>query len=169
MVTGAFLMVLSGCLTMDEAYQSIEWRSVFLIACMLPLGIAMEDTGTAQFLADRVIGIMGFLGPMAVLAGVYMLAALVTEPMSNAAATVLVAPIAIDTALALGANPQTFVLAVVIGAATSFLTPVGHQVNVLVYGAGGYRFSDYPRVGAPLNVLLFVITMLALPRLYPMF
>jgi di/tricarboxylate transporter len=169
MVIGSVLMVLTGCLTMDEAYEAIEWRSVFLIGGMLTLGIAMETTGTAQFLADLIVGGLGQFGPMAILAGIYVMAALVTEPMSNAAATVLMVPIAIDVALGLGANPQTFALATVIGASTSFLTPVGHQANVLVFGPGGYRFFDYTRVGAPLNLLLFIVTMIFLPLLWPLF
>jgi di/tricarboxylate transporter len=169
MVIGAVLMVLTGCLTMDEAYESIEWRSVFLIGGMLTLGIAMESTGTAQFLADGIVDTLGRFGPMAILAGIYILAALITEPMSNAAATVLMVPIAIDVALSLGANPQTFALATVIGASTSFLTPVGHQANVLVFGPGGYRFFDFTRVGAPLNLALFLITMIFLPILWPLF
>lgn len=169
MVIGAVLMILTGCLTMDEAYQSIEWRSVFLIAGMLPLGLAMESTGTAQFLADQVIRAVGALGPLGVLAGIYVLASLTTEPMSNAAATLLIVPIAIDVALSLGADPRPFVLATVIGASTSFLTPVGHQANVLVFGPGGYRFFDYTRVGAPLNLVIFAATMLALPVIWPLF
>lgn len=169
MVIGAVLMVLTGCLTMDEAYKSIEWRSVFLIAGMLPLGMAMETTGTARFLAELVTGTMGSLGPLAVLAGGYLLASLITEPMSNAAATVLIVPIAIDIALGLGADPRPFVLAAVIGASTSFLTPVGHQANVLVFGPGGYRFFDYTRVGGPLNLAIFGATMLVLPLLWPLF
>ena len=169
MVIGAVLMVLTGCLTMDEAYQSIEWRSVFLIGGMLTLGIAMETTGTAQFLADGIVGTLGRFGPMAILAGIYILAALITEPMSNAAATVLMVPIAIDVALGLGASPQTFALATVIGASTSFLTPVGHQANVLVFGPGGYRFFDFTRVGGPLNLALFVVTMIFLPIFWPLF
>lgn len=169
MVVGAVLMVLTGCLTMDEAYQSIEWRSVFLIAGMLPLGVAMETTGTARFLADLLVNVLGSLGPLAVLAGIYVLAGLITEPMSNAAAAVLIVPIAIDTAIGLGANPQSFVLAAVIGASTSFLTPVGHQANVLVFGPGGYRFSDYTRVGGLLNVVLLVATLIFLPILWPLY
>jgi di/tricarboxylate transporter len=169
MVIGAVLMVLTGCLTMDEAYQAIEWRSVFLIGGMLTLGIAMETTGTAQFLADGIVGTLGRFGPMAILAGIYILAALITEPMSNAAATVLMVPIAIDVALGLGASPQTFALATVIGASTSFLTPVGHQANVLVFGPGGYRFFDFTRVGGPLNLALFVVTMIFLPIFWPLF
>jgi di/tricarboxylate transporter len=169
MVIGAVLMVLTGCLTMDEAYKSIEWRSVFLIGGMLTLGIAMETTGTAQFLADGLVETLGRFGPMVILAGIYIMAALITEPMSNAAATVLMVPIAIDVALGLGANPQTFALATVIGASTSFLTPVGHQANVLVFGPGGYRFFDYTRVGAPLNLALFAVTMIVLPIIWPLF
>ena len=169
MVIGSVLMVLTGCLSMDEAYQSIEWRSVFLIAGMLPLGTVMESTGTAQFLADGIVGFAGAWGPIAVLAGIYILAGLITEPMSNAAATVLMVPIAIDIALELGANPQSFVLAVVIGASTSFLTPVGHQSNVLVFGPGGYRFADFTRVGWLLNVVLLVVTLVIIPLFWPLY
>lgn len=169
MVIGSVLMVLTGCLTMDEAYQSIEWRSVFLIAGMLPLGTVMETTGTARFLADGIVSFAGVWGPLAVLAGIYVLAGLITEPMSNAAATVLMVPIAIDIALELGANPQSFVLAVVIGASTSFLTPVGHQSNVLVFGPGGYRFADFSRVGWLLNLVLVVVALLVIPLFWPLF
>jgi di/tricarboxylate transporter len=169
MLIGAISMVLTGCLTMDEAYQSIVWRSVFLIAGMLPLGIAMETTGTARFLADNIVNVMGSLGPYAVLAGIMIFAGLVTEPMSNAAATVLMVPISIDIALSLGASPQAFVLATVIGASTSFLTPVGHQANVLVMGPGGYRFFDYTKVGLWLNILIIAVTLLILPIFWPLF
>jgi di/tricarboxylate transporter len=169
MVIGGVLMVLTGCLTMDEAYQSIDWRTVFLVAGMLPLGIAMESTGAARFLADLLLGAVGALGPRAILAGIYILVALITQPMSNAAAVVLVTPIAIDSALSMGADPRPFVLATVLGAATSFLTPVGHKANVLVYGPGGYRFFDFTRVGAPLTLVLLLVTMIFLPILWPLF
>jgi di/tricarboxylate transporter len=169
MLTGALLMVLSGALTMEEAYQSIEWRSIFLIAGMLPLGTAMEQTGSAQYLANLMLGSLGPFGPMAVLAGVYIMASLITQPMSNAAATVLIVPIAIDIALSLGADPRAFALATVISASTSFITPVGHQANILVFGPGGYRFLDYTRVGLPLNIVIFGVTMIVLPILWPLF
>jgi di/tricarboxylate transporter len=169
MLIGAMGMVLTGCLTMDEAYQSIVWRSVFLIAGMLPLGIAMESTGTAQYLADNIVASLGAFGPYAVLAGIMVFAGLVTQPMSNAAATVLIVPIAIDIALSMGANPQSFVLATVIGASTSFLTPVGHQANVLVMGPGGYKFFDYAKVGLWLNIILIIVTLLILPIFWPLF
>ena len=169
MVIGSVLMVLSGALTMDEAYQSIEWRSIFLIAGMLPLGMAMDSTGTARFLADQIINLIGGFGPIAILAGIYILSSLITEPMSNAAATVLMVPIAIDIALGLGASPQAFVLTTVIAASTSFLTPVGHQANVLVFGPGGYRFSDYTRVGGLLNIAILIATLIFLPMIWPLF
>lgn len=168
MVIGAVGMVLSGTLSMDEAYDSIDWRTVFLVAGMLPLGTAMEATGTARYIADTMLNMIGGWGPMAALAGMYILAALITQPMSNAAAMVLVVPIALDTAISLDANHLTFTLAVVIGAATSFLTPVGHKANVLVFGPGGYKFFDYARVGALLTVFLFIATMIALPIFFPL-
>jgi di/tricarboxylate transporter len=169
LVIGSVLMVLTGCLTMDEAYESIEWQSVFLIAGMLPLGTAMESTGTAQYLADWIVRLLGGFGPLAVLAGIYLFVTLITQPMSNAAATVLIAPIAIDIALSLGANPQPFVLATVIGASTSFLTPVGHQANVLVFGPGGYRFFDYTRTGGPMSLVILITTLIFLPMIWPLF
>lgn len=168
-VAGAVGMVITKCLSMDEAYESIDWRTVFLVAGMLPLGAAMESTGTARYIADLMLDAIGDFGPVAALGGIYLLAALITQPMSNAAAMVLVVPIALDTAMSLGANHLTFTLAVVIGAVTSFLTPVGHKANVLVFGPGGYKFFDYARVGALLTVCIFIVTMIALPVLFPLF
>ncbi len=169
MVIGSVLLVLSGTLTMDEAYESIDWRTVFLVAGMLPLGTAMEVTGTASYIANLLLGALGSLGPLAMLAGIYILAALVTQPMSNAAAMVLIVPIAADTALSLGANHLTFTMATVIGAATSFLTPVGHKANVLVFGPGGYRFFDYTRVGTLLTIFLLIVSMIFIPIIWPLF
>jgi di/tricarboxylate transporter len=169
MVIAAVIMIITGCLSIEEAHQSIDWRTVFLVAGMLPLGMAMEATGTAQYLANIMLGRLGGLGPIPLLAGTYILAALVTQAMSNAAAMVLIVPIAVDTALALGANHITFTMAVVIGGATSFLSPVGHKANVLVFGPGGYRFFDYARVGALLTVALLTVSMIFLPRFWPLF
>jgi di/tricarboxylate transporter len=169
MVIAAVIMILTGCLSIEEAHESIDWRTVFLVAGMLPLGMAMEATGTAQYLANIMLGAVGDLGPLALLAGMYLLAALITQAMSNAAAMVLVVPIAADTALGMGANHITFTMAVVIGAATSFLSPVGHKANVLVFGPGGYRFFDYARVGALLTVALLTVSMIFLPLFWPIF
>ncbi|MGD8399308.1 MAG: SLC13 family permease [Anaerolineae bacterium] len=169
MVIAAVLMVLTGCLSIEEAHESIDWRTVFLVAGMLPLGMAMEATGTARYLADIMLDVLGDFGPTALLAGTYLLAALITQAMSNAAAIVLIVPIAVDTAIGLGANHITFTMAVVVGAATSFLSPVGHKANVLVFGPGGYRFLDYARVGALLTVLLLIVSMIFLPIFWPLF
>lgn len=168
MLIGAMLMVLTGVLDMDEAYQSIEWKSVFLIAGMLPMGIAMQNSGTALFLAERIVSFVGNWGTEAVLMGIFLMTAFMTEVMSNAAATVLVTPIAIDAARSLSVNPQTFVMAVVIAAATSFLMPIGHQANVLVFGPGGYKFSDYTKVGVFLNIIIFFIVLIFLPLIWPL-
>jgi di/tricarboxylate transporter len=136
---------------------------------MLPLGTAMETTGAARYIADLLLNAVGGLGPLAALGAIYLLAALITQPMSNAAAMVLVVPIALDTALGLDANHLTFTLAVIIGGVTSFLTPVGHKANVLVFGPGGYKFFDYARVGALLTVFIFISTMIFLPIFFPLF
>ena len=142
MVIAAVIMILAGALRIEEAYESVDWRTVFLVAGMLPLGLAMELTGTARLLADVILEVFEPYGARAALAGIYLLAALITQPMSNAAAIVLIVPIALDTADGLDANYKTFTMAVVIGAATSFLSPVGHKANVLVFGPGGYKFTD---------------------------
>jgi len=169
MVIAAVIMILAGALRIEEAYESVDWRTVFLVAGMLPLGLAMELTGTARLLADVILGVFGPFGALATLAGIYLLAALITQPMSNAAAIVLIVPIALDTAAGMGANYKTFTMAVVIGAATSFLSPVGHKANVLVFGPGGYKFTDYARVGAILTVLLLIVSMIFLPIFWPLF
>lgn len=169
MLAGALLMVIFGVLSMDEAYRTIDWQSVFLIAGMLPLGIAMEETGTARLLADQLVQLVGGLGPLAVLGGVFVLTGLLTEVISNAAAAVLMVPISIDAAFGLGANPQPFVMAVVIAASTSFLMPVGHQVNVIIMGPGGYKFADYARVGVWLNLILLGLSVTVLPLVWPLY
>ncbi|MGD2079308.1 MAG: SLC13 family permease, partial [Chloroflexota bacterium] len=169
MVIAAMITVVTGALTVEEAYESVDWRTVFLVAGMLTLGVAMEETGTARYLADLMLGSIGIYGPIATLAGVYLLAAMITQPMSNAAAIVLIVPIALDIAMGLDANYKTFTMAVVVGAATSFLTPVGHKANILVFGPGGYRFTDYARVGVILTIALLIVSMIFLPIFWPLF
>jgi di/tricarboxylate transporter len=167
-VLGAVLSVLAGCLTMDEAYTSIEWKSVYLIAGMLPMGIAMEKTGTALFLSEQILTAVGDLGPRAVLIGLFILTTIITEFMSNAAAAVLVAPIAITTALTLNVDPRAFAMGVGIAASNSFLFAIGHQACVLVYGPGGYRFFDYTKVGLPLTLLIWLLMIIFLPIFWPL-
>ena len=167
-VLGAVVAVLTGCLTMDEAYDSIQWKSVYLIAGMLPMGIAMENTGTAQFLAEYIINVAGPFGPQAVLIGLFILTTIITGFMSNAAAAVLVAPIAISAALSLGVDPRAFVMGIGIAASNSFMFPIGHQACILVYGPGGYRFFDYTKVGFPLTILIWILMIIFLPIFWPL-
>lgn len=167
-VLAAMLMVLTGCLNMDEAYRSIEWQSVFLIAGMLPMGIAMAKTGTAEYLSDLMINVAGDYGPLAIMISLFVLTTLITEFMSNAAAAVLVAPIAISSAEQLGVAPYAFVMGVGIAASNSFLFPIGHQASVLVYGPGNYRFFDYTKVGLPLTLLIWFLLIIFLPLFWPL-
>ncbi len=169
MVAGALALVLLGVLEMDEAIASIDWKSIFLVAGMLPMGIAMQKTGTAALLAHQVIGFAGGLGPMAVLMGLYALAVLLTTGMSNAAVLVLMAPVALDAARTLGASPYPFIVAVVLAASSAFMLPIGHQSNVIVMGSGGYRFSDYFRAGWGLNLFLMLVVALTLPLVWPLY
>ena len=169
MLSGALLLVITRVLTMQEAYQAIDWKSVFLIAGILPLGLAMETTGTAQLIANSIIGFMGSYGAQGVLIGFFIMTSLLTAVISNAAATVLVVPIAIQTAVSLGASPYTFVMAVIIAASTSFLLPIGHQANIIVFGPGGYRFFDYTKVGIWLNLLLLLVVAFILPVVWPLY
>lgn len=166
-VLGAVLSVITGCLNMDEAYKSIEWKTVFLIAGMLPMGIAMEKTGTATFLSEIIINVTGAMGTVGILSGLFLLTTVLTAFMSNAAVAALVTPIAIQTAVSFNVNPHAFVMGVAIAASNSFVTPIGHQACVLVYGPGGYRFSDFARVGLPLTVLVWLLMIIFLPILWP--
>lgn len=168
-LVGVLLMGITGCVKVDEMYRAVEWRVVFLIACMMPLGIAMDNqhTGTAAWLAGGVIEVAGAYGPWVMMAALFLFATLITEVMSNAAAAVLLAPIGIAIAVGMGIEPHAFLVAIAIGASTTFLSPIGHQSNVLVYGAGNYRFSDFPKVGALLNLAVFVVSILIIPVFWP--
>lgn len=168
-VMAAILMVMLGVLSIEEAYRSIDWHSMFLIAGMLPLGLAMETTGAAEFLARVIVDWMAPYGPIAIISGIYILTALMTQPMSNAATTVLMAPIAINVAIDMGADVRSVLMVVVIAASTSFLTPLAHQSNILVFGPGGYRFTDYTKVGLGLNVMYLLLVAFVLPFVWPLF
>lgn len=168
-VLAGLLMVLTRCLTMDEAYQSIQWKSIFLIAGMLPMGIALEKTGTALYLAQQIVTPLEPFGPTVILFGLYFLTIIITAVMSNAAAAVLVAPIGLGIAARLGANPHAFMMAIAIAASNSFVFPIGHQANILVMGPAGYRFFDYTRVGLPLTILIWLLAAIFLPIFWPLF
>jgi di/tricarboxylate transporter len=164
----AVLMVLFGCLTLDDAYAAIEWKAVFLMVGMLPMGLALEQSGTARFLAERGIDLVGGFGAHGVLAGMFVFTLISSQLMSSVAAAALIAPIAYNAADNIGADPRAFLMAVAVAGSFAFITPIGHQANVLVMGPGGYRFTDYTRVGLPLAVLLSVIAIIILPLLWPL-
>ncbi len=166
-IVGGTLMVLTKCLTMEEAYRYINWPAVFLIATMLPLGIAMENSGATQFLTEKMMRLIGDFGPLAVLTGLFLFSVLASQVIPNAAVVVLMAPIAISTAVAMDVSPQSFMMAIAIAASASFLSPVSHPANVLVMGPGGYKFTDYLKVGFPLTVLVLLVTLIVLPVVWP--
>ena len=165
---GAALMVVLGCLTIEQAYREIEWRAVFLIAGMLPMGLAMQKTGAALFIADLVVTAVGGLGPHAILAGLFLLAMAGAQVMPTAATALLLAPIAIDTAQKVDVSPLSLVMAVAVGASTAFISPVTHPANVLVMGPGGYRFVDYVKVGVGLAIVTFAVVLFILPLAWPL-
>lgn len=167
-IAGAALMVLSRCLSMEQAYRAIHWRSIFLIAGMLPLGAAMHETGTAAWLASGLLSILGPHGPWPVIAGLYGLTVLATLVVPTMVAVVLMAPLALSASAELGILPHAAMMAVAIAAASGVASPVAHPANILVMGPGGYRFSDYLKLGLPLALLVFLIAALLLPWVWPL-
>ncbi|ELZ28848.1 sodium/sulfate symporter family transporter [Halosimplex carlsbadense 2-9-1] len=161
-LTGALLMVLTGCLKSTEVYDAVQWDVIFLLAGVIPLGIALENTGGADLIADLVVGSATFLPPLGVLALMYLVTALLTNIISNNASVVLMIPVAVEAARQLGVDTFSFILAVTFAASTAFMTPVGYQTNLFVYGPGGYRFSDYLRVGTPLQLIFAAVTTLGI-------
>jgi di/tricarboxylate transporter len=167
-VIGAALMVLTGCLTMEEAYRQIEWKAVFLIAGMLPLGTALDQTGAARLIAENVVELVGPYGPHAVMFGLVALTFAATCFVPTAALVVLMGPIALSTATGMVLSPHTFLMAIAMAASASFMTPISHPANILVMGPGGYRFSDYIKIGGLLTLVIMAIIIVVLPLLWPL-
>jgi di/tricarboxylate transporter len=168
MLSGAVGMVLIGVLTMDDAYRSVEWRSLFLVAGMLPLGVALTKTGGAALMANAILsGVIG-RGNLVLLGVLVLLTVLLTQIMNGAAAVTVIAPIGISAAQQLGMEPRSIALAIAVASSMAFMSPLGHSVNVLVMGAGGYTFRDYARVGIPLTILLVTLLLVLLPSIMPL-
>jgi di/tricarboxylate transporter len=165
-LAGALGMVLTGCLKPTEVYDSVQWDVIVLLAGVIPLGLAMQETGGADFLAELVVLASGTLPPLAVVGLMYLVTAVLTNIISNNAAVVLMIPVAAQVAADVGASVFAFILAVTFAASTAFMTPVGYQTNLFVYGPGGYRFTDYVKVGGPLQLLFAITTTLGIAVLY---
>ncbi|MDH5834317.1 SLC13 family permease [Luteimonas kalidii] len=151
----------------DEAYRAIDWRVILLLAGIIPLGVALQKSGGAALAAEAMIGTLGHFGPLAALAAIYLMTAIATEFMSNNASAVLVVPIALAAAESLGVDPKPLLVAVAFAASTSFATPISYQTNTMVFTAGGYRFSDFVRIGVPLNIVFCTAAILLIPRFFP--
>ena len=167
-VAGAVAMAIAGCYGRKDLYEGIDWKIIVLLAAILPLGTAIENSGLSHTLVAAGMGVVGEHGPMAALLMVYLLTALLTELMGHNPSVVLMIGIAITVAHSVGADPRPFVVAVAFAAATSFATPVGYPTNTMVYYAGGYRFMDFMKVGIPLIAIFCALSMYLIPLFWPL-
>ncbi len=168
-ILAAVAMILFRCLTAQQAYEAVQWNIIFLIFGMLGLGLAMAESGGAQLLVDGIMSLIGGFSPFVILSVIYLLSSILTELISNNAVAALLTPIVIKMAAVIeyqgemGVDPRPFIVAMMFGCSASFATPIGYQTNTYVYGAGGYRFNDFPKVGVPLNLLLWIIASFLIP------
>ncbi|WP_235982748.1 SLC13 family permease [Kordia aestuariivivens] len=163
----AGVILLSGCVPVSKAYKSISWTSVIMIAAMIPMGIALQKTGTAQMISNALVEYLGYIHPVALLGGVFLLTTLFSQVINNSATAVLMAPIAILAASSLNLSPAPFMIVVAVSASTAFLTPIGTTTNAMVMTAGGYKFMDYLKVGAPLSLMFLIISLILVPLIWP--
>src|SRR5512142_677298 len=168
MLSGALAMVLIGTLSMDQAYRAVDWRSLFLVAGMLPVGVALNKTGASDMLANGILSMLNGSGHLVLLAGFVLLTVALTQIINGAAAVTVIAPVAIAASQRVGMDPRTVAMAVALAGSMAFMSPLGHSVNILVMGAGGYTFRDYARVGIPLTLLLITLLIVALPLVMPL-
>ena len=167
MLLGALLVFVTRCITPDDAYRQVDWKVLILIGSMLGLGVAMQTTGTAEYLADRLTALVGSWNPLWLLSGFFLLTVLLTQPMSNQAAAAVVIPVALQTAIQLDLNPRTFAMMIAVAASTSYLTPL-EPACLMVYGPGRYRFLDFLKVGGLLTVIVYILAIILTPMLWPL-
>lgn len=165
-VVGMILMILLRCISIEEAYDAIDWKIIFLLAGVLSLGVALEESGTAALLSSSMLKYVGTLGPIAMVSAFYLLTSILTETMSNNATAALLAPIAIVSAKTMGVDPTPFLMAITFAASASFMTPVGYQTNTMIYGPGQYKFVDFLKVGTPLNVMFWILATILIPMIW---
>jgi len=166
-LAAVLLTLTTRCIDPAEAYEAVEWRVIFMIFGMLGLGMALKETELARILAQKAVDVFGEYGPQMMLIVMYLLSAVLTEMISNNAVAALLTPISIGVAGQLGVDPRPFVVAVMFASSASFVTPIGYQTNTYVYGAGGYRFTDFTRAGLPLAVLLWLVASWMIPKIWP--
>ncbi|MDC0275788.1 SLC13 family permease, partial [Verrucomicrobiales bacterium] len=172
-ILAALAMILLRCLSAPQAYEAVHWNIVFLIFGMLGVGMAMEQSGAAEQLVGGIMTVFGRFSPFVILAVVYLLSSTLTELISNNAVAALLTPIVIGMASKveylgeMGVDPRPFIIAMMFGCSASFATPIGYQTNTYVYGAGGYKFTDFPKIGVPLNLILWVVASILIPIFWP--
>jgi len=164
---GTGLMLLTGCLRLQDLYSHLSWQTIVMLACLIPVGSAMENTGLANLVATRLVAELDVWGPVAVLSGVYLLTSTLTSVMTNNATAILMIPISLSAAQHLQVSPQPFVMAVLFAASASFMTPIGYQTNLFIFGPGGYKYTDFLKVGAPLNLLFWILATVLIPLFWP--
>ena len=167
-VLGTGLMLLTGCLKLRDLYSHLSWQTIIMLACLIPLGTAMANTGLSYLIADKLVELLRPWGPIAVLSGIYLLTSILTSIMSNSATAVLMIPISLSIASQLQVDPKPFLMAIMFAASASFMTPIGYQTNVFILGPGGYRFIDFIKVGTPLSILFWLIASFLIPTLWPL-
>ena len=161
-------MVQARCVTMEEAYRAVNWQSVVLIAGMLPMATALDKSGALDLVVNSLVGTLGNLGPMALMAGLFLLTSVFSQFISNTATAILVAPVALGAAAGMDVSPYPLLMIVALAASTAFSTPMASPVNTLIIGPGGYRFLDFVKLGVPLQLLAMAISLLTVPLLFPL-
>jgi di/tricarboxylate transporter len=166
-LAGSIFLIVTGCISMEEAYKAIDWKVIFLLAGAMSLGVALDVSGAAWLLSGFLISGLGAWGPIAIVSALYLITSLMTETMSNNASAVLLAPIAIAAAVTMEVDPRPLLMAITFAASSSFMTPIGYQTNTMIYGTGNYKFMDFVKVGAPLNIIFWLIATFMIPVFYP--
>jgi di/tricarboxylate transporter len=165
-LTGCVLMFLTECITIREAYRSVEWKIIFLLAGLIPLGVAIQNSGAAELISDNLFLFLGDLSPVLVVGILFLFTSMLTSIMSNNATAILIAPIGIGLANQMGVDPRAFLIAIMFAASTSFITPVGYQTNTLIYGPGNYRFGDFFKVGGGLTIVILIVVTIMVSFMY---
>jgi len=168
MLGGGLAMMLTGIISTEQAYAAIGWKSVFLVAGMLPMGVALTKTNAAALIAGKFNGLLEGYGPLVMLGGMMLFTMVFTQAINGAVAAAVIGPIAIKVAQQMGTNPRSMVMGIAIACSMAFVTPLGHAVNILVMSPGGYKFRDYVKVGLPMTAILFVVAMIFLPIFWPL-